>query len=120
MGVLADARFRLPQRLAGDDERHARLVYEQMIRFVGDCEIEDGVDALGERPRRAVPQIIESDFARGCVNDLARVLTAALVCVHVADNQPDADSERFEKRRVILAVARGEIIVGGEDMNAAA
>ena len=89
-----------------------------MIRLVRYGDVENWVDALREPPRRAVSQIIEADFARGGEHDLARVLVSALVCVHVGDNQPDADSERFENRRVALAVARGEIVVGGEDMDA--
>ena len=89
-----------------------------MIGFVRYGDVENWVDALREPPRRAVSQIVEADFARGGEHDFARVLMPALVRVHVGDNQPDADSKRFENRRVALAVARGEIVVGGEDVDA--
>ena len=84
LGVLANRRF--GRRLAGYYQRHARLIDEKMIRLVRYGDVESGRDALGERPRDAVAQIVEADFARRGEHDFARVLMPALVGVHVGDD----------------------------------
>ncbi len=123
LGVAAN----VAERLAGDDERRARLVDEDVVHLVDDgvverllalvvVRVELGVAPAGRL--HVVAQIVETVLAIGTVGNVAVVGLAAGDGVHVALNEPGRDAECLVNRRHPFAVAAGQVIVDGDDVDA--
>ncbi len=105
---------------AGNDQRRARLVDQDRIDFV-----DDGVDVAAlhhvlEPVFHVIAQIIEAELVIGAVGDVAVVLLLALLVVEPMDDDADGESEEFVDLAHPFGVALGEIIVDGDDVDAAA
>ncbi len=107
-------------RMTGDDERRARLVDEDRIHLV-----DDGVDMrtlhhLRQFVFHIVAQIVEAELVVGAVGDVAAIGVGALLVRYVVDDDADAHAEEAIDPAHPLGVAAGEIVVDGDDMDAAA
>ena len=72
------------RRLAGDDERHARLVDQDEVRFVDDGVVERALHDVGGFDDRVVAQEVEAGFLGRDVRDVGGVGRPALVAVEAA------------------------------------
>ncbi len=114
--------------LAGDDERGAGLVDEDVVHLVDDGVVERDrlhlaevrVVALVAAAGRlhVVAQVVEAELAVGAVGDLAVVGLAAGGGVHVGLDEAGLDAEGAVDGQHPLAVAAGEVVVDGDDVDA--
>ena len=58
---------------AGDDQRRPRLVDEDVVDLVDDREVVVALDALLERVRHVVAQVVEAELGVGPVGDVGGV-----------------------------------------------
>ena len=117
----------------GDDERRARFVDQHAVGLVDDRQVQPAQQrrglalgavelaqpqVIGERVAGgdAVLQVVEYELLVGDVDDVAGVLRAALRQRHVLLDHADAHAHELVERAVVLGVARGEVIVDGDDM----
>jgi hypothetical protein len=116
--VVVDLRRRLG--LARDDERRPRLVDQDRVDLVHDsvrmAALDDAVEAHGH----VVPQVVEAELGVRPVRDVGVVGRLALVERHHRLDVGDAHPERLEDGPVPLGVALGEVVVGRDEMGAAA
>ncbi len=107
-------------RRPADDERRARFINQDRIHFVNDGVIMAALDlvlfALGHA---VVAEIIEPELGIGAVGDVAVVLLTADLRRLVVQDAADGQAEELIDRAHPFAVARGEVIVDGDDVNAA-
>ena len=117
---------------AGDDQRRTRLVDQDVVDLVDDREVcgtatpSSGfgaaavLDLLLERRGHVVAQVVEAELGVGAVGDVGRVGVALLlVGLHVLQHA-DADSEHVVDRLHPQRVAPGQVVVDGDDVDAAA
>ncbi len=123
--------------LAADDQRGPRLVDEDVVDLVDDREGAFALHALVELRHHVVAQVVEAEFVVRAVRDVRRVGLAArdrpqvdeaLVVGRIARledvrrlvrDHPDADAEELEDRPHPLRVASREVVVDGDDVDAA-
>jgi hypothetical protein len=106
---------------AGDDERGAGLVDEDGVDFIDDGEVVAALDLLVSGGGHAVvAKVIEAEFAVGAVGDVAGVLLAAEGGGLVVLEDADGEAEEFVELTHPFGVAAGEVVVDGDDMDAAA
>ena len=117
---------------AGDDQRRARLVDEDVVDLVDDGEVVHGeglavladaaavLDLLLQRRGHVVAQVVEPELGVRAVRDVRRVgralLLVGLVVLQHADGQPEALVDRPHPVRV----AAGEVVVDRDDVDALA
>ncbi len=124
--------------LAADDQRRPRFVDEDVVDLVDDREAALALDPLLELDDHVVAQVVEPELVVGAVRDVGGVglapghgaqIQQALVAgreaglVHergVVRDHPDAHTEEVEDRSHPLRVAPGQVVVDGDDMDAAA
>ncbi len=87
--------------------------------------VDDGVDVPAlhhvlEPVFHIVAQIVEAELVVGAVGDVAVVLLLALGIVEAVDDDADREPEEFVDLPHPLGVALGEIVVDGDDVDAAA
>ena len=87
--------------------------------------VDDGVDVAAlhhvlEPVLHVVAQIIEAELVIGAVGDVAVVLLLALLVVEPMHDDADREAEEFVDLAHPFGVALGEIVVDGDDMDAAA
>ena len=87
--------------------------------------VDDGVDVAAldhvlEPVFHIVAQIVEAELVIGAVGDVAVVLLLALGIVEAVHDDADRQAEELVDLAHPLGVALGEIVVDGDDMNAAA
>ena len=107
-------------RLAGDDQRGARLVDQDRVHLVDDRE---GVAALDEavlRHGHVVAQVVEAELRVGAVGDVGAVGLFALRERHHVLDETDGHAEALEHRLVPLGVALGEVVVDRDEVDAGA
>ncbi len=113
---------------SGDDERRARLVDEDRVHLVDDreevCLLELGpvtaLHLLFASHDHVVAQVVEPEFVVGAVGDVAVVLAALLVGRRVVgDDRPDLQAEKAVEPAHPLGVEPGEVVVDGDEVNAA-
>ena len=107
-------------RRAGNDQRRARLVDQDRIDLVDDRVVERPLHHLLEPELHVVAQIVEAELVVGAVGDVGGVLVAALVVVEPVDDAADGEAEETIDLAHPLAVALGEVVVDGDDMDALA
>ena len=123
--------------LAADDQRRPRFVDEDVVDLVDDREGAFALHALVELHHHVVAQVVEAEFVVRAVGDVRRVGLAArdrpevdeaLVVGRIARledvrrlvrDHPDADAEEVEDRSHPLRVASREVVVDGDDVDAA-
>ena len=104
----------------GDDQRRARLVDQDRVHLV-----DDGVDVAAlnhvlEPVLHVVAQIVEAELVVGTVGNVAVVGHPALVVVEAVHDHADREPEELVDLPHPLGVALGEVVVDGDDMDAAA
>ena len=117
---------------AGDDQRRARLVDEDVVDLVDDREVvhRDGLavladaaavlDLLLQRRRHVVAQVVEAELGVRAVRDVRRVGRALLLVGLVVLQHADGQAEAFVDRAHPVRVAAGEVVVDGDDVDALA
>ena len=105
---------------AGDDQRGPRLVDQHRVDLVDDGEIEGPLDHLLARVLHVVAQVVEAVLVVGAVGDVGGISGAAGVVVDVGDDDADGHAEEFIDPAHPLGIARREVIVDGDDVDAVA
>src|SRR5690348_2453134 len=105
---------------AGNDQGSAGLVDQDGVHFIDDAEVVAALDAIGEVVLHVVAKIIEAEFVVRAVGDVGGVGGAALHVVEIVNDDADGEAERFVNRAHPFRVAASEIIVDGDDVDAAA
>ena len=107
-------------RLAGDDERRARLVDQDGVHFVDDRVVEASLHALVDGEHHVVAQVVEAELVVGAVRDVGAV--RGLLFGVTLHGQVDADrqAEEFVDAPHPVRVALGEVLVDGDDVHALA
>ena len=103
-----------------DDERRARFVDQDRVDFVDNREAVAALNHLAQRVLHVVAQIVEAELVVGPVSDVGGVSLTALVVVEPVHNGADGKAEEAIDLPHPLGVALGEIVVDGNDVDAAA
>ena len=106
--------------LAGDDQRRARLVDEDVVDLVDDAEAVAALGLLLDLDSQVVAQVVEAELRVGPVDDVAGV---RLVLVHVLlARLKDADghAEQVVDRLHPHGVAAGQVVVHRHEVDAPA
>ena len=105
---------------AGDDQRRARLVDQDVVDLVDDPERMAALHDLLERDGHVVAQVVEAELRVGPVGHVGLVGDAlVLEGLHVLDHA-DLHAERVVERPHPLGVAAGEVVVHGHEVHALA
>ena len=105
---------------AGDDQRRARLVDQDVVDLVDDREAVPALDLFGEVRGHVVAQVVEAELRVGAVDDVAGVRgLLLLVGLHVLQH-PDGDPERVVDRAHPFGVAARQVVVDGDHVHALA
>ena len=105
---------------AGDDEGGAGLVDENGVDFVDDAVVVAALDLIAEFELHVVAEVVEAELVVGAVGDVGGVGFAALGIVEVVDDDADGETEEAVDFAHPLGVAFGEVVVDGDDVDAAA
>ena len=117
---------------AGDDQRRARLVDEDVVDLVDDREVvhRDGLavladaaavlDLLLEGRGHVVAQVVEAELGVRAVRDVRRVGRALLLVGLVVLEHADGQAEAFVDRAHPVRVAAGQVVVDRDDVHALA
>ena len=104
----------------GNDERGARFVDQDGVDFIDDAEVVAALDAIREIVLHVVAKIVEAEFVVGAVGDVGVIGGAALGVVEIVNDDADREAERAIERAHPFGVAAGEVVVDGDDVDAAA
>ena len=118
--VRAAVHVRALVAAAGDDERRPRLVYEYGVDLVDDGEGVPALHHLALVYRHVVAQIVEAELVIRAVGDVGRVGRAALLAREAVDDKADGEAHEAVDLAHPLAVALGEVVVDGDDVDALA
>src|SRR5579862_4717438 len=116
--VVVDLRGGL--RLAGDDQRRARLVDEDRVDLVHDRVRMAALHDAVERDGHVVAEIVEAELGVRPVGDVGAVGLAPRLERHHVLDVGGAHAERAEDRLRPLLIALGEVVVRRHEMDAAA
>ncbi len=105
---------------AGDDQRGPGLVDEDGVDLVDHGEVVAPLDAVVQAPRHVVAQVVEAELVVGAVGDVRPVRLPALVRGHLGEDHPDLHAEEAVHPAHPLGVALGQVVVGGDDVDALA
>ncbi len=146
LGALLEARHEPGERevqvrgflgLAADDERRPGLVDEDVVDLVDDREALVALDPLVELDDHVVAQVVEAELVVRAVRDVGGVRLAPIDRAQVQQplvgrrevrvehvrrvvgDHPEADAQEVEHRAHPLRVAPGEVVVRGDDVDAA-
>ncbi len=133
LGHAAVVGIRLLSR-AGDDERSACLVYQNVVHLVHDGVVKASLHLLGEVQHHVVPQVVEAELVVGAVGDVGLVgfptahrpqVLIALIVGHVVRVEEEGrlvlDNPHREPQEMVdgphpLGVALGQVIVDGDQV----
>ena len=104
----------------GDDQRRARLVDQDRVDLVDDREDVAALDHVLEPVLHVVAQIVEAELVVGAVGDVAGIGLLALLVVEPVDDDADGEAEELVDLAHPFGVAAGEVVVDGDDVDAAA
>src|SRR5918995_295066 len=107
-------------RLAGDDQRCARLVDQDRVDLVHDCVAVAALHELGQRDRHVVAQVVEAELRVRPVRDVGGVGLLALRERHLVLDERGAHPELVEDGADPLRVALGQIVVNRHEVDALA
>ena len=105
---------------AGDDERRSRLVDQNRIDLVDDAIEVSALHHVLQLELHVVAQVVEAELVVGAVGDVGGVGLASLVVREVVDDDADRQAEEAVDLAHPFGVALGEIVVHGDDVDAAA
>ncbi len=105
---------------AGNDQRRPGFVDQDRIHLVDDPEIERPLDHLRPGIFHVVAQVIEAELVIGRVGDVASIGLPPLLVGKVGDDHADGHAEEAVDLPHPVRVAAGEIVVDGDDVDAAA
>ncbi len=105
---------------AGDDQRGAGLVDQDRVDLVDDRVGVPALHQVVERVRHVVAQVVEAELVVGPVGDVGVVGDAPLVGRHLRQDDPDLQAQEAVHPAHPLAVALGQVVVDGDDMDALA
>ena len=107
-------------RLAGDDERRARLVDQDRVHLVDDRVREQPLHAFGGREHHVVAQVVEAELVVGAVGDVGRVRRLLLVVRHLREIDADGEPQEAVDAAHPVRVALREVVVHRDDVHALA
>ena len=99
-------------------ERSARLVDENGVHLVDDCEVEFALNLVRLAHDHIVAQKVEAQFVVGAIGYVACVRRALLLVFHAGNDHAHAQSEKTMHLAHPRRVTRGEIVVDGDDVHA--
>ena len=102
---------------AGDDERRTCLVDEDRVDLVDDGERMPALDARSGVGDHVVAQVVEAELGVGAVGDIRLVGLLALGGLRTVLDEADLHAEEAVDLAHPLAVALGEVIVDGDDVD---
>ena len=105
---------------ARDDQRRAALVDQDRVDLVDHGEAVAALDHVGQRVLHVVAEVVEAEFIVGAVGDVAGVGGAALGVVEAVHDLADRHAEEAVDLAHPFGVARGEVVVDGDDVDAPA
>ena len=106
-------------RLAGDDQRRARLVDEDRVHLVDDPVGMARLHRPLERRRHVVAQVVEAELGVRAVRDVGGVRLLALGERHLVADERRPHSERLVDRAHPLGVALRQVVVHRDEVRAA-
>ena len=104
---------------AGDDEGSARLVDQDRIDLVDDREVVIALQHLGQVGLHVVAQVVEAELVVRRVGDVGVVGDLLRRLLHARHHHADAQAQRVIDEAHPLGVAAGEVVVDGDDVDAA-
>src|SRR5918995_462700 len=107
-------------RLAGDDQRRARLVDQDRVDLVHDRVAVAALHELRQRDRHVVAQVVEAELGVRPVRDVGGVGLLALRERHLVLDERGAHPELVEDGADPLRVALGQIVVNRHEVDALA
>ena len=112
---------------AGDDQRRAGFVDEDVVDLVDDREVEhalalllvggEAIVAAGGHPH-VVAEVVEAELVVRAVGDVGRIRLLPLGGIHPRLDRADGQAEAHVERPHPLHVAASEVVVDGDDMDA--
>ena len=105
---------------AGDDQRHAGLVDQDGVRLVHQRHVEGPVHQFGDVPDQAIAQVIEARLLRRHVGHIRAIGLLPVRTRHAVLHERHRQAEPLIERRHPLRVAPRQVVVEGEDVDAAA
>ena len=106
---------------SGDDERRAGLVDEDRVDLVDDRERVAALHLVVARDGHVVAEVVEAELVVGAVGDAGGVGTPLrLVVVDLGDDRADLEPEEPVELAHPLGVALGQVVVDGDEVDAAA
>ncbi len=103
----------------GNDQRRARLVDQDRVDLVDDGVDVPALDHVLQPVLHVVAQIVEAELVVGGVGDVAVVFLLALLVVEAVHDHADGEAEELVDLPHPLGVALGEVVVDGDDVDAA-
>ena len=117
-GVGDAVGLRVVLRRAGDDERRPRLVYQYRVDLVDDAVVVSALHLLRLLYRHVVTQVVEAELAVRAVGYVAAVGVKTRILGHKGRNDADRQPHAAVDRPHPLRVARGEVVVDRDDVDA--
>ena len=105
---------------AGDDERRPRLVDEDGVHLVDDAVVVAPLHLLVGAQHHVVAEIVEAELGVGAVGDVGQVGLAPLGRFHAVLQGGDGEPEELVHRAHPGGVAAGQVVVDGDEVDAAA
>ena len=105
---------------AGDDQRRARLVDEDVVHLVDDRVAVAALDLLLHLHREVVAQVVEAELGVGAVDDVAGVSLLLVDVVLLRLDDPDGHAEHVVDRLHPEGVAAGQVVVDRDQVDALA
>ena len=105
---------------AGNNQRRPGLVDQDAVDFVHDREVVSALDVLRQLELHVVAQVVEAELVVRPVRDVRRVRLLPLGVVQVVLNDADGHPQESIDLAHPLRVATGQVVVGGDDVNALA
>lgn len=101
----------------GDDQWCPRLIDEDGIDFVDDCEVEIALHAIFGTQRHVVAQIIKTELVIGAVGDVAGVRRTLVGMLHTGDDNASGHAECCVDTSHPGGITAGQVVVDGDNMN---
>ena len=107
---------------AGDDQRRARLVDEDVVDLVDDREAVPALGLLGRVGGEVVAQVVEAELGVGAVGDVGRVggALARRSRARRTGGSPTRDAQQVVDRLHPQRVAAGQVVVDRDEVDALA
>ena len=105
---------------ARDDEGRPRLIDEDGVSLIYDRKGMTALHALVRTRDHVVAQVVKAELAVGAIGDVGEVGIAPLDRIHVVLQAASAHAQALVDSAHPLAVAPGEVVVHGDNVDAPA